>query len=268
MGLTDRRAESQGGPRGGTCWFDCGDSFTLQNHAAVTASVTANNLVAQIVTRPNAAFMNGSQLVTVNDDALDATNVIQTLYGFQISMGAVLAASSILTLSMSAYRSVGALGVQVTGGVAITAITLAAPGLDQPLPSGSVLTLTNAAGNTQAVTLSAAAAFGQTILGINSVTPANTYAVGNQASWQVGNQAAFGWLNGAGGGTPTFPAFISALSPALTGNTALITTGGSAAGTVGNAGLPVQAGDALVVTLVTSSSTVSVPVCAIQPLLT
>jgi hypothetical protein len=267
VGLTDRRAESEGGPRGGTCWFDTGDSFTLQNHATITANTTLNQLCAQTVTRPNLAFLKGSQLVTINDDALDATNVIQTLYGFQITMGAALAASAALTLSMSVYRVVGALATAITGGVAITSATLAAPGLAQPLPSGSVLTLTNAAGNTQAVTLSAAAAFAQQILAINSVTPANSYAVGNMAVWQVGNQAAFGWLN-SGAGTPTFPAFASALGPPLTGNTSLITTGGSAAGTVGNAALPVQAGDSLIVNLVTSAGTVIVPISNLQPLLT
>lgn len=267
MGLTDRRAESQGGPRGGTCWFDTGDSFTLQNHATVTATTTPNNLVAQTVTRPNQAIMNGALLVTVNDEALDATNVIQTLYGFQITAGAVLAPASTLTLSLSVYRQIGSVQTALTNGVAVTNIALQAP-LNQPLPSGSVVTLTNAAGNSTTATLSAAAAFGATNLAINSLTPANTYGVGSQITWQVGNQAAFGWLNGAGGGTPTFPAFTSVLAPPLTGNTSLVTTGGSAAGTVGNSGLPVNAGDSLVVTLVTSSGTVVVPVSNLQPLLT
>ncbi|HXA90641.1 MAG TPA: hypothetical protein VNW96_19155 [Mycobacterium sp.] len=270
MATTDRAGITRGGPRGGTEWADMGDSFTLQNHATVTATTTPNNLAAYTVTRPNAAILTaqsagGGVLQTVVDDFLDASNVIQTLYGFQVQASSVLAPQSTLTLSLSVYRQVGTLGVTVTGGVPITSITLAV-GLTQPIPSGQTLTLTNAAGNTQVVTLSAAAVFGQKVIPISSVTPANTYAIGNPAVWQVGGQAAFGWL-AAGGGTPLFAAGASVLAPGLTGNTSLITTGGSAAGTVGNSALSLQAGDSVVATIVTSAGTVVVPVCNVQPLI-
>ena len=72
-----------------------------------------------------------------------------------------------------------------------------------------------------------------------------------RANTQLGGQAAFGWL-AAGGGTPAFSALTSVVCPALTGNTALIKSGSVYY-------LPLNPGDILVWTIVTSSSTVAVP---------
>jgi hypothetical protein len=250
MGLKERATISMGGPDGGSTWSDMGDGFTLQNHASVTATTTPNILPGQTITQPNTLIVGGGAA----PDQLQAGTAIQTLYGAQLTTPAGLAASSILTLAVSVYRNLG-LGTALASGVAITQINLKAP-LISPMPSGQVISLSNVSGNTTSATLSAAAVIGQQIVFINSLTPANLYPVTSYAVVQVGNNQAFGWLNGAGGGTPYIPLNASLLMPAIAANTAIT-----------NGGVALNPGDEIAVTLVTSSSTVSVPVCNIQPLI-
>jgi hypothetical protein len=249
MGLKERAEVAVGGPDGGSTWGDEGDSFTLQNHTAVTATTTANILPGQTITLPNTTLAGG----LAAPDQLQPGVAIQTLSGAQISSPAGLAAASNLTLALSVYRNIG-LGVALTASVAVTQLTLKAP-LVSPMPSAQTIALTNSAGNTTTATLSAAAVVGQQIVFINSLTPANAYSTASYAIIQVGNNQAFGWLS-SGSGTPLFPVNATLSMPAIAANTAII-----------NGGIPLIPSDMIAVTLQTSSSTVSVPVCNIQPLI-
>lgn len=269
MGLRERMEVSTGGPDGGPTWGDEGDGFTLQNHASVTASGTANLLPVQTITQPNTMLPNGQTQV----DYLTPGTSIQSLFGAQITptttSGASFSAATNLTLALTVYRTLK-LGAALTNGVAITSLPLAYP-LLSPMVSGATVVLTNASG-TQTATLSAAAAAGSTSLAINSLTPSSTYAVASTfAVTQVGNGPCFGWLYNTGGGftgfsgqngTPQLAAQASVLMPSIGSNTALVTP-------VNGTGsfLPVAAGDVIVCLLQTSSSTVVLPIANIQPLL-
>lgn len=268
MAYTDRAAEAIGGPRGGTTWFDCGDSFTLQNHASVTATTTNNLLPMQTVTRPNTFFLKGAygtgpSTIETYYDVLNTTdNWIQSIYGFQLTLATSLAASTVLRLTMSVYGSVGTLAANLVAPTAVTTITLAS-GLTRPLPNGTVLTLTATDGTTATVTLSAAAVLGQTILSITSFTSAKTFNSAVAITWQVGNGPCFGWRSTADGdtGTPNFPGLVGIVSPAISANTSLVGNGT-------NLALPVQPGDSMFLNLKVDSTTLVIPIGNIQPLMT
>lgn len=269
MGLPDRFTIAKGGPRQGTCWDDEGDSFTLQNHATISATTTVPGLfAAQTVTRPN-PFIAAGNVVESILETVDATQIIQTLYGFQVTASVLQAALTNLTLTLSVYRTVGQQSGAGASGTTSLPLKLALTGA---IPSGSTLTITKVDGSASTtVTTSAAAARGDTSIAVTSVNLTG-YADGSNLSWQVGNNPAFGWIGGSGG-TPAFPVGVSVVSPAVAANTSLITSGAVAwpspnGVTAANAaGIPVQWGDSLMLNCVTSSSTATVQVLNIQPLL-
>jgi hypothetical protein len=248
MGLKERAEISVGGPDGGSTWGDEGDGFTLQNHATVSATTTPNILPMQTITQPNTVLPGG----LTAPDYLQPGVGIQTLYGAQISSPAGQAAFSNLSLTVGVYRNLG-LGTALASGVAITQLNLKTP-LVSPMPSGQTIALTNPAGNTTTATLSAAAIVGQQVVFINSLTPGNAYSTASYAIILVGNAQAFGWL-AAGAGTPLFPVNSTLVMPALT-NTAIM-----------NGGLTLAPGDSICCTIVTASSTATVAIANVQPLI-
>jgi hypothetical protein len=248
MGLKERAEISVGGPDGGSTWGDEGDGFTLQNHATVTATTTANILPMQTITRPNTVLAGGLSA----PDQLQAGVGIQTLYGCQVSSPAGQAAFTNLSMTVGVYRNIG-LGVALASGVAITQLTLASP-LVSPMPSGQTIALTSPSGSTTTATLSAAAIVGQQVVFINSLTPGAAYSTASYAIILVGNAQAFGWL-ASGTGTPLFPVNSNLVMPALT-NTAIV-----------NGGLTLSPGDSICCTLVTASSTAVCAVSNLQPLI-
>jgi hypothetical protein len=276
MGLTDRSSEAIGGPRGGTAWFDCGDSFTLagngtNGHTSFTVTTTLpGNIAAQTVTRPNSFYLNYNQPLAYQD-FLDSTQLIQTLYGFQVTASAAMGAQTTLNLSMSVYRTVGTLSG--AGGAATTSVPLTNP-LTQAIPSGSTLTITkvDSSGTSASLTTSAVANAGATSIPITSANLTG-YATLSNISWQVGNNPAFGWL-ASGTGTPAFPLGVSVVTPIIAANTSLITSGvipwpaPNGTTTAQTGCLPMQFGDGIVVTCTASSGTVTCQVLNIQPLMT
>jgi hypothetical protein len=282
MGLTDRSSEAIGGPRGGTAWFDCGDSFSLATIAGSTTPSTVITttqpglIVCQTVTRPNPFYLSSLSSSQTYGDVLDATNVIQTLYGFQVTAAVVMASSIHLTLTMSVYRVVGL--TSGAGASGTTSITLKAP-LTQAIPDESTLTITKVDGSASTTTTigpDVGVAAGATTIPVDSVNLTG-YADSSFIVWQVGNAYAFGWAAGAGAGTPAFPVGASIIAPAnttpATGNSSLVAGTAAWPGPGGTttalaAGLPVQAGDALVLNIVTDSATVTAQPMNIQPLLT
>lgn len=270
MGLKERMEQSKGGPDGQSTWGDEGDGFTLQNHASVTATTTANWLPMQTITQVDTQLAGGE----AQTDVLTPGAAIQRLNGCQISFvttaGAVYAASAVLTLAVGVYRNIG-LGAALASGVPVTALTPAAP-LLAPIPSGQTIALTNAAGNTTTATTSAAVTAGALNIPINSLTPANNYAAKTSyAALLVGGMPCFGWLYTAGGGfagaagqtgTPVLPQNASMAMPAIGSNTALVTP-------VGGTGsyMQVLPGDLCSVLLQTSAGSVILPLANLQPLL-
>lgn len=270
MAIKIRKGVATGGPDGQSSWEDQGDNFTLQAHSAITAGTTAAVFVMQTICKPHTAICGGEL-----PDYLAPGVAIQTLAGFQVSTpGTAIAAQSTVSLDFSVYRNIG-LGVALASGVAITQVVAATP-LLAPIPSGSTLRVTNAAGNSTTFTTSALVAAGQTVIPINSATPGNAYATGSAGYvngtalvLQVGNGPVFGWISAgasgswpdggagaAGSGTPVFPVNTSVLTPAITANTALV-----------NSMLPVAVSDQLQVLLQKDSSTVSWQIQNIQPVL-
>jgi hypothetical protein len=279
MGLTDRSTQSIGGPRGGTTWFDCGDSFSLATIAGSTTPSTVITttqpglIVCQTVTRPNPFIATTLGTIVSYQDVLDSTNIVQTLYGFQVTSAVVMQSTIHLTLTMSVYRVVGL--TSGAGASGTTSITLKSA-LTQAIPDESTLTITKVDGSastTATVGPDVGAFAGATTIPVDSVNLTG-YADSSFIVWQVGNGPAFGWTAGAGAGTPAFPAGASIVAPAVAANTSLVTTGaigwGGPGGTTAAlaAALPVQAGDALVLNILTDSSTVTAQPMNIQPLMT
>ncbi len=97
------------------------------------------------------------------------------------------------------------------------------------------------------------------------------YADGSFITWQVGGAYAFGWTAGAGAGTPAFPAGGSVVAPYNASNTFVVNTTGQPGwagpgGTTSALGgsIHLQPGDALVLNVVTDSSTFATSILDIQ----
>lgn len=150
---------------------------------------------------------------------------IMRLQGGQLAIASAtgMAAQSTLNLGLVVIRSFATLSAQIANaGGAITSLPITA--LASPLPSGSVVTITNATPTLQAWTLSAAALRGATTLSVNSQTPSATFPAGLPISGSVGGGAAastptilFGWSSGASG-TPALPAWGLIALPAISAN--------------------------------------------------
>lgn len=275
MALTERAIQSVGGPRGGSTWSDSGNGFAVSGGgtngpATFTATTTLPGLMAvQTIGRPNPFYLNYGQGLA-NQDFLDSTQIFQTLYGFQVSSSVVFAAAATLTMTMSVFRTVALLSG--AGGNPVTSMPIKAP-ITQAIPSGSTLTITNSAGTATSLTTSAITPAGATAIPISSVSLA-AFADSNSISWQVGNGPAFGWIAPATG-TPVFPQGVSVVAPIVAANTSVITAGAlpwpapNGTTTAQAGALPLQAGDTLMLNLVTSSSTVAgIPLIDIEPIIT
>jgi hypothetical protein len=145
MAMKDRAAESIGGPDGQSTWWDNGTSFTIQNHAAVSATTTPNNLIMGMVPIPSKAIPGGN-----NPDALATGLPIQSVSACYLALTAALTAQATLSLTMSIWRSGAQLGGaplfgwQASGGgtpafALLTAVSM--PALVNPFftPNGIVL---------------------------------------------------------------------------------------------------------------------------------
>lgn len=207
------------GADGQSGWYDMGDFVTVQTAAAaVTAGVTALVLPMFIVSPPDQQLAGGAQ---AGNDQVTTGNAIQRLNGGQFLCLTAQAASSITTLGLQVWRNFG-IGVALASGVPITQITPQLP-LLAGLANGQTFVVTNAAGNTFTATTSAAVPAFAPVIPINSTTPGNNYAVGSKAVMVVGNTLAFGWLNGAGGGSIAFAPNTPFSMPAVAANIALTT---------------------------------------------
>ena len=247
MAAKHRLLISAGGPRlSESGWFDFGEGLTF---AAFTNGTTAT--ITPITILPQ----NTSTV-----DALGTTDGVCRLQGGQIAFMAAgtsggVAASSISTLGLAAYRSFATLSAQITAaGGALT--SLAVTPVSTTLPSGQTFTVTTAAGGTPQVwTTSAAVAVGATSIPVSSQTPSATYAVGTGLIGQVGNNIYCGWLNSAAG-TPAFAQNGSVRLPMLAA-----AANSNTNQTIDPAGpyLVGFPGDVIALVAVTSSSTFSVP---------
>lgn len=275
MALKELWEVSVGGPDGQGTWGDEGDSFTLQNHSTISMTTTAPGAFpAQTVTRVNTALpgQSGGPL----PGTLAAGAAIQTISGFQCSNGqTAMAAASNVNFGIRVTRNIG-LGVALTN----TTITSFVPGapLLAPIPSGASIYFTNPTGTTFTAVTSALVPAGSTIVPVTSVSTGAAFPVGapgamagtsvvlavgglgtqiTNATPQVPSTGdlAFGWLV-SGAGTPVFPANSSVLMPALAANIAVV-----------NGMLPMAASDNIQVYLITTSSTFTMQVMTIQPLL-
>lgn len=270
MSLTSRANQSVGGPRGGTTWSDDGGGTLLAqiaNSTTPTFVVTTTQpglLPLYVVSRPNPFVATNATAIATNQDVLDSTAIVQTLYGFQVAASVLQAATVHLTMALSVYRTIGQLSATGLNG---TSITLKNP-LTQALPNSASLTATKADGSgSTTVTLTAAAPAGATVLTVTSVD-LTLYLVNSYFTYQVGGASAFGWTAGAAAGTPAFPLGGSVVAPINTANTAVVTTGavvwnGAGAPTAANSGMiPLQAGDLVAMNVVTDSATVTAaPLC-------
>jgi hypothetical protein len=276
MAITTRSAQSVGGPRGGTAWFDSGEGFLLATIAGSTTPTTVITttqpglIPMQVISRPNPFFLTTLGSVATNQDVLDPTTILNTLYGFQVAASVVQAATIHLTLNLSVFRTVGLLSGAGTS--AMTSIPLKAA-LTQAIPTAATLTITRVDGSATGttLTLSAAAPAGATTLAVNSVNLSNAqFADGAYITYQVGGGPAFGWIAGAGAGTPTFPVGATVMAPAIAANTSLVTPASATwlgpGGTATTAGIPLQAGDVLVLNVLTDSSTVTASPIMIETL--
>lgn len=262
MALRNRESTAVGAPDGGSVWLDSGEAFTIAGGlTTITATTTPLVLPVTTIGKPSPIVYGYPQ-----PDFVQPGAAFQSLYGFQISSVTAQAASAVLNFFFQVQRNIG-IGATVVGGVAITTFT-PAQALVSPLASGQTITLTNAAGNTQAIVTSAVVPAGATVIPINSVTPANSYVVspigdvvGSSAVVLVGNQGVFGWL-ASGAGMIAIPANASVITPAIVANPALVTLP-----TTATPFLPLQLSDLIQLVLSTSSSTATVQVLNSQSLI-
>jgi hypothetical protein len=261
MALRGRESVAVGAPDGGSTWADAGEAFTIAGGLTTTTATTGGvTLPVTTISKPNSIVYGYP-----SPDYVQPGGAFQSLYGFQISTVAAMAAASNLSLYFQVQRNIG-IGVPIVGGVAITTFT-PAQALVAPLASGQTIVLTNAAGNTQNIVTSASVPALAQIIPINSVTPANSYVaspvgdvVGSSAITLVGNAGLFGWL-AAAAGTPAIPANSSIVTPALT-NIALVTLPQTT-----TPFLPLQLSDQIQLVLITASSTATVQILNSQSLI-
>lgn len=194
-------------------WADSGLSF---NFAAFTNTSTATILGFYIVPQP-----------TLPPESIPFGSAIQRLLGAQIAIVSTgtsggMAAFTGSTLGIAVYRNFGTLGTQIANaGGAITSLTIGGSGINTALVEDQVFSLTIAAGTTsQVYTGAGVPVVGAKSIGVDSITPSATYAVGTPLVGQVGSNIAFGWA-----GTPAFRQNASVVMPAVTANGALNTTG-------------------------------------------
>ena len=262
MALRSRANTAIGGPHLSDCTWDWNDENLL--FSAFTNATTAQIFPISLISLATSSSVSGMDSVPFSDS-------IARIMGGQIvfpSIGASggVAASSISTLGIAVYRSFGKLGAQITNaGGALTSLTVSAPGVTTPMPSGQTFNLTVAAGGTsQTWTTSAAVTVGALTIPVNSQTPGATYALGQSMIGQVGNGILWGWL-GTASGTPAFQQNLGTVMPAITAN---ITAGGG--NTVGDPYGPfmyLQPGDMLALFGSTTSSTFSVPTGMVNTLI-
>jgi hypothetical protein len=249
MALKVRELISTGSPDNQSSYMDQGENSPIAA-ATVTTAVVATP--AQIVASTDLQLADGSY----PGGTIAGGVAIQRLNGAQVNLLTLLAAATNFNFGVSVNRT-AQLGAAITASVAITQVQFQYP-LLSPMPSGQTFVVTNAAGNTQSFTSSAAVPAGSLIAPVNSVTPGNAYVVGNPVVFQVGAMACFGWL-ASGVGTPVFPAKATVPMPPILANTALVTP-------IGGTGsyLPLASGDRIEVLTNTASSTVTLPAGLLQ----
>jgi len=252
MSLKVRELVSTGGPDGNSAWLDMGEQALLP---AATVTTTPAIAVVQLIPTVDTQIAGGAY----PGDSVVGGAAVARLNGAQVNFVTILAASIHFDLQVSVTRT-ATLGVAIAASVAITQVTMAYPLLG-PMPEDQTFVITDAAGNTKTFTSLGVTAAGSTVVMVDSVTPANAYAVGNPVVFQVGLSAAFGWVAGASAGTPVFGAKQSVAMPAITTNSALVTpTNGS------GSYLPLAQGDRIEAITTTDSSTVTMPAGIVQTL--
>jgi hypothetical protein len=255
MALRSRANSAVGGPHlNDSNWDDNGESLAF---AAFTNAVTAQIFAINILPMSTSSSVSGGDAIPFGDTMQRLQGGLIAFPSFGTAGG--VAASTISTLGIAVYHNFGTLGTQITNaGGALTSLTIAAPGVSAPMPSGQTFNITIAAGGTSQVwTTSAAVAVGALTIPVTSTTPSSTYAIGTPLAGQLGNNIAFGWLNVGGTlGTPAFRQNASILMPAMTAvnNPALNQTGDPY-----GPYLPMYPGDMVAIFALTSSSTFAVP---------